>query len=124
VKRILTVLMGVTAVLAAEGAFAGGDPVAGKMKVGVCAACHGVAGVSNQDVWPNLAAQRPDYLVKQLKAFKGGSRTNKVMNAVAKYLSDDDMNNLSAYFAMQTSSPPQTASTEAVGPAGQEHPIN
>jgi cytochrome c553 len=108
-------LVTLMAMLRSDGAFSAGDPAAAQIKIGLCAACHGVTGISNQDVWPNLAAQKPDYIVKQLKAFKNDDRTNKVMNAVAKYLSDDDMNNLAAYFAMQASSPPQMALNKAAG---------
>src|ERR1051325_11846503 len=47
----------------------------GKAKVAsVCAACHGLNGVSVSDTIPNLAAQRPAYLEAQLKAFKDGLR--------------------------------------------------
>jgi cytochrome c553 len=112
VKIIPVALVALIAVLGSDSAFSAGDPAAGQIKIGLCAACHGVTGVSNQDVWPNLAAQKPDYIVKQLKAFKSDDRTNKVMNAVAKYLSDDDMNNLAAYFAKQDSAPPQIAPTK------------
>ncbi len=114
-KNIPMALVTLMAMLRSDGAFSAGDPAAAQIKIGLCAACHGVTGISNQDVWPNLAAQKPDYIVKQLKAFKNDDRTNKVMNAVAKYLSDDDMNNLAAYFAMQASSPPQMALNKAAG---------
>lgn len=121
-KNIPVALVTLLAVLSSDSAFSAGDPAAGQIKIGLCAACHGVTGVSNQDVWPNLAAQKPDYIVKQLKAFKTDERTNKVMNAVAQYLSDDDMNNLAAYFAKQASAPPQIAPTKAAaGPPNEKN---
>jgi cytochrome c553 len=124
VKKIPVPLVALIAVLVSDSAFSAGDPAAGQMKIGLCAACHGVTGVSNQDVWPNLAAQKPDYILKQLHAFKNDDRTNKVMNAVAKYLSDDDMNNLAAYFAKQPSAAPQIEPIKAAAPPNEKHSVD
>jgi cytochrome c553 len=78
------------------------DVEAGKAKVQtVCAACHGVAGVSVSDSIPNLAAQKAAYIESQLKALKDGSRKNPIMNAIATQLSDDDIANVAAHFASQ-----------------------
>ena len=79
------------------------DVAAGKAKAAaVCAACHGVEGVSVSDAIPNLAAQRPAYLEGQLKAFKEGNRKNPLMNAIAAQLSADDMANVAAHFSAQS----------------------
>jgi cytochrome c553 len=67
----------------------------------VCAACHGTDGNSAITANPKLAAQHPEYLVKQLTEFKSGKRANAVMSGMAAGLSDDDMKNLAAYFATQ-----------------------
>jgi cytochrome c553 len=50
-----------------------------------------------------LAGQLPEYLVKQLKNFKSGERANAVMAPWASALSDDDMQNVAAYFSAQKS---------------------
>lgn len=84
-------------VLAAGPGFAG-DPEAGKAKAGVCAACHGVNGISPTDIWPNLAGQKKGYLVKQIKAFRDGTRTDPSMAPMVKSLTDEDIENLAAYF--------------------------
>jgi cytochrome c553 len=81
--------------------FATGDPVAGKAKSAVCAACHGVDGNSNNPEWPSLAAQHEDYLVTQLQGFKQGWRQNVLMSSQAIGLSDQDMQDLAAYFSAQ-----------------------
>ena len=81
---------------------AGGDAAAGEAKAGVCAACHGPQGNSTNPDWPKLAGQHANYLLKQLKAFKAGTRKDLLMSSQATNLSDDDMNNLAAYFAAQT----------------------
>jgi cytochrome c553 len=67
----------------------------------VCAACHGTDGNSAITANPKLAAQHPEYLVKQLTEFKSGKRANAVMSGMAAGLSDDDMKNLATYFATQ-----------------------
>lgn len=78
---------------------AAGDPAAGKAKSAVCAACHGMNGVSNNDLWPNLAGQKAGYLVKALKDFKAGNRNDPMMSSQAKMLSEEDMANLAAYYS-------------------------
>jgi len=78
------------------------DIEAGKAKVQtVCAACHGVNGLSVSDAIPNLAGQKPAYLENQLKALRDGSRKNPIMGAIASQLKDDEIANVAAYFATQ-----------------------
>ena len=76
-----------------------GDPAAGKAKSMTCAGCHGMNGISNNGMWPNLAGQKEAYLASQLKMFRDGKRNNAMMTAMAKGLSDADIANLSAYYA-------------------------
>jgi len=75
------------------------DIAAGKAKAAVCAACHGANGISVNPMWPNIAGQKDQYLLKQLKAFKSGERKDPLMSPQAAALSDADMANLAAYFA-------------------------
>jgi cytochrome c553 len=77
---------------------AGGDLEAGRAKSAVCAGCHGFAGVTTNPAWPNLAGQNYKYLVKRLKDFRDGEREDDVMTAMAKPLSDQDIENLATYF--------------------------
>ena len=76
-----------------------GDAAAGKAKAAICMACHGAAGVSPNDLWPNLAGQKEGYLVKQIKAFRDGNRIDVMMAPMVKPLSDSDIENLAAYFS-------------------------
>lgn len=85
-----------------------GDAEAGKAKSLVCAACHGTDGNSAIPMNPKLAGQHQGYLVKQLQEFKlaaqtGGEegRNNAIMNGQAMLLSEEDMQNISAYFSQQ-----------------------
>jgi len=84
---------------------AAGDVAAGKQKSTSCAACHNADGNSNSGEWPKLAGQHPIYLVKQLNNFKSGERVNAIMNGMAAPLSEQDMDDLAAYYAAQTITP-------------------
>jgi len=94
-KRIAVAL--VAGLVSAQGALAG-DPAAGKAKSVVCASCHGANGISTIPLYPNLAGQKAQYTVKQLKAFRDGSRPDPVMKGMTAGLSDADIDNLSVYY--------------------------
>ncbi|KNZ30735.1 MAG: cytochrome C554 [Methylibium sp. NZG] len=85
-------------VLAAAGPVAA-DVAAGKTKARACAVCHGPMGISNAPDAPSLAGQPERYLVEQLKAYRSGKRHHEVMSVIAKPLSDDDVRDLSAWYA-------------------------
>ena len=76
-----------------------GDAAAGKEKSAQCAACHGADGKSPNELWPNLAGQKYAYLVKQMKAFRDGSRSDPMMSPMAAPLSDADIENLAAFYS-------------------------
>jgi len=76
-----------------------GDVAAGKAKAATCSGCHGATGISANPLWPNLAGQKDAYLVKQLKAFRDGARSDPMMTPMAKPLSDADIHNLAAYYS-------------------------
>ncbi len=78
-----------------------GDPAKGKTLSQTCVACHNVDGNSVSPIWPKLAGQHADYLVKQLQDFKQGKRINAQMTAMVASLSDQDMADLAAYYASQ-----------------------
>jgi cytochrome c553 len=90
------------ALIFASGALqAAGDVAAGKAKSAVCMACHGPDGNSPNPIWPNLAGQHANYIMKQLGDFKSGSRSNPLMSPMAGPLTDADVENLAAYFSSQ-----------------------
>jgi cytochrome c553 len=101
VRCVSVILLAAAAVASGTDAIADGDPAAGKMKAAACAPCHGATGASPQNLWPNLSAQRMGYIIKQLKAFRDGSRKDSVMGPMAKGLTDQDIDNLAAYFSSQ-----------------------
>lgn len=80
---------------------AAGDADAGKAKSTTCAACHGAAGTSSIPNYPNLCGQKEAYLVKSIKAYQSGARTEPMMKPMVANLSDEDVANLAAFFSTQ-----------------------
>lgn len=78
---------------------AAGTASAGQAKAATCAGCHGPNGVSSNPLWPNIAGQQEQYLVKSMKAYRDGQRSDPVMVPMAAGLSDQDIEDLAAYFA-------------------------
>jgi cytochrome c553 len=83
------------------GATAAGNAEAGKTKAFTCMGCHGVPGYNN--VYPTyhvpkLGGQNAKYLVSALQAYKTGQRSHETMRAQAVTLSEQDMQDIAAYF--------------------------
>lgn len=78
-----------------------GDPEKGREKSQQCAACHGGDGNSANTIWPKLAGQHSDYIVSQLRAFQSGARQNEQMSPMAQGLSEQDMEDIAAFYATQ-----------------------
>ena len=91
--------------LAASGVQAAGDASAGKALSVPCSACHGADGNSAVPSFPKLAGQHEKYLLKQLRDVKSGARMIPTMIGQLDNLSDQDLQNLAAYFSSQTGSP-------------------
>jgi len=72
---------------------------AGKAKARMCAACHGLDGLSRVADAPNLAGNGELYLARQLKAFRGGQRSHPQMSVIAASLSDEDIAQVTAWYA-------------------------
>ena len=83
-------------------AFAG-DINAGEEKSQPCTVCHGQAGNKPIADNPILAGQSRKYLLYTLRAYKSGARPNPIMAAQVSALTDEDLQDLAAYFADQSS---------------------
>ena len=84
-----------------------GDPAAGKQKAVTCLGCHGVPGYRNSYPSfrvPKLGGQHAGYLVSALKAYRDGQRDHQTMQAQARQLSEQDMQDIAAYFAQPAAS--------------------
>lgn len=79
-----------------------GDPAAGQAKAGTCLACHGPDGNSVNPQWPKLAGQHPGYTKKQLVEFQSGEmRRDAMMEPMIANLSEQDMEDLAVFYAIQ-----------------------
>jgi len=99
-KTISLVTLAV-ALAASAPVLAGGSADAGKAKSATCAGCHGVDGNSAAPSFPKLAGQHEDYMYHSLKDYKSGKRKNPIMAGQVASLSDQDMQDLAAFFAKQ-----------------------
>jgi cytochrome c553 len=81
--------------------FRGGNMASG---VPACASCHNPQGLGNEPAgYPRLGGQNADYLVKQLKAYRDGSRANgsnaAIMVDVSAKLTDAEINAVASYMS-------------------------
>lgn len=98
-------VLGASLLAWAPDAFAAGDAQAGAAKAALCAACHGQNGVSSNPLWPSLAGQQAAYLAKQIAAFRDGERTDVSMQPFVANLTDQDIEDLAAYYAKLSACP-------------------
>lgn len=84
-----------------------------------CASCHGLTGIGrakDKDM-PNIAGQRAGYIYAELRVYQVGGRGNTPMNNGVKFLSDDALVKVAAYFANLDPAPPAAVAAAKSGPA-------
>ncbi|HLX30154.1 MAG TPA: cytochrome c [Casimicrobiaceae bacterium] len=90
-----------------------GDPAKGREMTRMCEGCHGIEGwrTAYPEVYhvPKLGGQHAAYIVSALHEYKNGDRSHPSMRAIAGSLTDEDMENLAAYYS-QGGPTPTTAS--------------
>ena len=101
-------------------AAAAGDPVRGKTLGWTCLGCHGIETYKN--VYPTysvpkLRGQHAEYIVAALKAYRTGDRSHGTMHAQAASLSDQDIDDISAYLAGQPVTADANATPVGTAPA-------
>ena len=112
-KQVLRSLFALSLALLAQGAVAAGDAAVGADKVAVCAACHGADGTSPAPTFPKIAGLGEAYLLKQLQdiqAWDNASGADKAvtgravveMTGLLRGLTEQDLADMSAYYAGQT----------------------
>jgi len=79
-----------------------GDAALGEPKTAVCGGCHGQYGVSTDAATPSLAAQDPQYLKQAILAYRT-TRKHPLMSRLVADLSDQDIDNIVAFYATQKS---------------------
>ncbi len=81
--------------------------------------CHGLSGIAKTKDVPNIAGQRPEYLYRELRVYQAGARGNTQMNNVVKFLSDDALVKVAAYYANLDPAQPRRSAEPRPPP----HPI-
>lgn len=85
-------------------AFAAGDAEAGAVKAYTCLGCHGIEHYVNSYPTyhvPKIAGQNAEYLIAALKAYRSKARSHQTMQSNANLLTDQDIEDISAWFAAQ-----------------------
>jgi|TARA_B110000967_G_scaffold206616_1_gene253775 cytochrome c553 len=100
-KTVIAVLAAAFVGLIPNLLLAQGDAAAGQAKSALCGSCHGADGNSPLAMNPKLAGQSARYMVKQLQDFKSGARAGVTMAAMVLSLSDQDMEDLAAWYSSQ-----------------------
>jgi cytochrome c553 len=70
----------------------------------LCVSCHGQDGVAIAPMYPSLAGQHEDYLVRAIDEYRKGGRKNPVMKALVATLKDGDIAVIAQYFSGLTPS--------------------
>lgn len=83
---------------------------------GLCARCHGAAGISATSGVPHVAGQRPSYLYTKIKAYQSGARDDHAMEGAVKFLNDDALVKVAAYYASLEPPPPAAAEAKVAAP--------
>jgi cytochrome c553 len=103
-KRALTLLsFGVALALASTSLLASSNIDNGKTKAATCVACHGADGNAVDPQYPRLAGQYNEYIQQALHEYKDGRRNNPIMKGFAATLSDQDIEDVAAYFSSMPS---------------------
>lgn len=99
-NRALTLLsLGAVLAFASTSLLASGNADNGKTKAAACFACHGTDGNAVDPQYPRLAGQYNEYIQEALHEYKDGRRNNPIMKGFAAQLSDQDIEDVAAYFS-------------------------
>jgi cytochrome c553 len=90
-------LLGMTSLASATGNVQAGQTKAST----ICLACHSLDGNSVNPEWPSLAGQHEQYIIKQIRAFRAGERVNTLMSPIAMTLTDQEIEDVAAYYSTQ-----------------------
>ena len=98
-RRALAALAATAAIAAAAAQVAAQGAAAGREKALQCQACHGLDGLAKVPGAPHIAGQVQEYLVTAMRDYKTGARKNEMMSVVMRELTDEDIEDLAAYYA-------------------------
>jgi len=109
--RFASAVIGVVIFIAISGCASAADVSASQALAEACAGCHGADGVSQTELTPSLAGQPDEFVQWQLVYYRSGMRKSEVMGPIAEALSNEDIRNLGAYYALLP--PPRSEETSA-----------
>lgn len=100
----LLLMSGVLAVATATGAEVDQAVLdRGKEVSALCIACHMESGsgssIEGFEYRPRLTGMNPDYMIHQIQSFRDGTRVNASMKPFADLLTDEQMHDVSHYYA-------------------------
>jgi len=81
-----------------------------------CARCHGMNGIGTAKDTPHIAGQRPAYMHFELRVYKNGGRGANPMSNAVKFMSDDALMKVAAYYASLEPAQPAAGSAKAAAP--------
>ena len=125
-KKIAVALLAGAAILGAQAAAAPKTKVPPEPQTvsQVCSQCHGDRGISTSPLFPNLAAQNKEYLVRELHNFRDRKRDDPHAQAymwgMANQLTDSVIDRVASYFSALPPPPPNTAQDPKEVAAGKE----
>lgn len=99
-RRVLVPTVAILGAFMTAGAQAG-DPEAGRYTAQTCLGCHGIPGYENAYPHynvPKLGGQNAEYIIDAMQAYRDGARDHAVMRAQASSLSDQDIEDIAAFF--------------------------
>lgn len=110
--------LSIACALLASPAAAQGNAERGAKLAYTCLGCHGIEGYRNAYPSyrvPKLGGQKAAYLVAALQGYRDGSREHPTMQAQASSMSDEEMQDLAAYFSSVANETVAAGGSEAAG---------
>ena len=102
-KLIMNLLLASSMLLVFSGAAQAAGDVPVKEKTSMCEGCHGIEGYRtafpNAYHVPKIGGQHAEYIIKALEGYKNGTRNHPTMTALAKSLSQKDIEDFAAYYS-------------------------
>jgi len=80
----------------------GKPPASVPAAASLCSSCHGADGIAIAPIYPSLAGQHQDYLVRAIDEYRKGGRKNPIMKGFAANLKDEDLKVIAKYFGTLT----------------------
>jgi cytochrome c553 len=97
------------------------DVAEGRRVAETCVRCHGANGISVTDGIPHVAGQRPAYIYNKLRAYQTGKRRDPAMEGAVKFLSEDALVKVAAYYS--SLEPAQPLPSAAKAPPARPDPV-